>query len=245
MDGYSGDEFSSDGEFNSSVNSIIDPNDIVLNDGSDGEKGNLTKGPWGPEEDKWLINFVTINGEGNWRRVATELERTPKSCRLRWCNQLNPKINHRPFTPAEDKIIVSMIKKGGRNGKWSVIAKILEFRTDNQVKNRWNSKLRKQYGNLRKKNPSRMRSAKAAHRNVKGRLSSTSNAISPPSPTLASVNPYLPPAFVVSTPSLWPAPAFNRLTSLSLCPPGHETYDVLNPGIFINPSGLCPSPSQQ
>ncbi|KAL9666203.1 hypothetical protein QQ045_000527 [Rhodiola kirilowii] len=194
------DEYSSEDYLSSGDNLIVDPNDDVLQDGGDGKEGNLTKGPWGTEEDKRLKSYVTKNGPGNWAVVARELNRTPKSCRNRWCNQLNPDIIHAPFSAEEDKLIASMADDRGW-GKWSRVAKKLKGRTDNQVDNRWHSKLKKQYGELRVKSPSR---------------------------NLTS-----------------PAPAFNRFTSLSLCPPGHETDDVLYPGLFFNPSSLYPLPSQQ
>ncbi|CAM9000891.1 unnamed protein product [Rhodiola kirilowii] len=204
------DEYSSEDDLNSGDNSIVDPNDDVLQDGGDGKKGNLTKGPWGTEEDKRLISYVTKKGPQKWKTVARQLNRTPKSCRNRWCNQLHPEIIHAPFSAEEDKLIASMADDRGW-GKWSRIAKKLKGRTDNQVKNRWHSKLAKQYGELRVKSPSR-------------NLTQTARTIS------ASTS---------------PAPAFSRFTSLSLCPPGHETDDVLYPGLFFNPSGMYPSPSHQ
>lgn len=57
------------------------------------------KGPWSPEEDVMLSRLVDKFGARNWSLIARGVPgRSGKSCRLRWCNQLDPYVKRRPFT---------------------------------------------------------------------------------------------------------------------------------------------------
>ncbi|KAL1531429.1 transcription factor MYB17-like [Salvia divinorum] len=109
------------------------------------EREGLTKGAWSPEEDKILVEFITQNGHGTWRNLPqlAGLLRCGKSCRLRWTNYLRPDIKRGPFSPEEENMIIQL--HGALGNKWASIASHLAGRTDNDVKNFWNSHLRKRF----------------------------------------------------------------------------------------------------
>lgn len=107
------------------------------------EKTGLKRGPWAQEEDDLLIDYINKNGHGSWRSLPklAGLLRCGKSCRLRWTNYLRPDIKRGPFTPEEEKLVLQLHAILGN--RWAAIAAQLPGRTDNEIKNLWNTHLRK------------------------------------------------------------------------------------------------------
>ncbi|KAL4584052.1 hypothetical protein LXL04_008642 [Taraxacum kok-saghyz] len=112
------------------------------------DKIGVKKGPWTPEEDIILVSFIQQNGPGNWRSVPTNtgLLRCSKSCRLRWTNYLRPGIKRGNFTEQEEKMIIHLQALLGN--RWAAIASYLPQRTDNDIKNYWNTHLKKKLEKL-------------------------------------------------------------------------------------------------
>ncbi|KAK1419334.1 hypothetical protein QVD17_28500 [Tagetes erecta] len=107
------------------------------------EKAHTNKGAWTKEEDDRLVGYIKTHGEGCWRSLpkAAGLLRCGKSCRLRWINYLRPDLKRGNFTEEEDELIIKLHSLLGN--KWSLIAGRLPGRTDNEIKNYWNTHIRR------------------------------------------------------------------------------------------------------
>ncbi|KAH7683972.1 Transcription factor Myb domain-containing protein [Dioscorea alata] len=110
----------------------------------------VKKGPWTPEEDIILASYIQEHGPRSWRSVPanTGLLRCSKSCRLRWTNYLRPGIKRGNFTDQEEKLIIHLQALLGN--RWAAIAAHLPQRTDNDIKNHWNTHLKKKLSNMHK-----------------------------------------------------------------------------------------------
>uniref|UniRef100_A0A7N0ZSN3 Uncharacterized protein n=1 Tax=Kalanchoe fedtschenkoi TaxID=63787 RepID=A0A7N0ZSN3_KALFE len=107
------------------------------------DKVGLKKGPWTPEEDQKLLAYIEQHGHGSWRSLPLKagLQRCGKSCRLRWTNYLRPDIKRGKFSLQEEQTIIQLHALLGN--RWSAIATHLPKRTDNEIKNYWNTHLKK------------------------------------------------------------------------------------------------------
>lgn len=112
----------------------------------------LVKGSWTREEDQIILNFVQTNGDKDWAKLALLLNgRTGKQCRERFKNHLDPNLLKNPWTPEEDQKLIDLHSKFGN--QWTRISSFFVGRTDNSIKNRWNSTLKKRLERLEKGEP--------------------------------------------------------------------------------------------
>ncbi|KAA8534784.1 hypothetical protein F0562_029774 [Nyssa sinensis] len=124
-------------------------------------KEGLNRGAWTATEDKILTDYIKVHGEGRWRNLPKKagLKRCGKSCRLRWLNYLRPDIKRGNISHDEEELIVRLHKLLGN--RWSLIAGRLPGRTDNEIKNYWNTNLGKKVHDHHKKKE-KMKKSKAS-----------------------------------------------------------------------------------
>ncbi|GKV03682.1 hypothetical protein SLEP1_g15947 [Rubroshorea leprosula] len=115
-------------------------------------KKEVNRGTWTAEEDEKLAKVIEIHGPKRWKMIAAKagLNRCGKSCRLRWMNYLRPNIKRGNISDQEEDLILRLHKLLGN--RWSLIAGRLPGRTDNEIKNYWNSHLSKKIKQNEKKN---------------------------------------------------------------------------------------------
>lgn len=115
-------------------------------------KPDLVKGSWTREEDETIFRYIQENGCKNWSKLAQLLPgRIGKQCRERWINHLNPEISRSEWTQEEDNLLIQLHTEYGN--AWAKIAKHFSGRTDNCVKNRWNSTLKRRLERLARGEP--------------------------------------------------------------------------------------------
>ncbi|CAL1357763.1 unnamed protein product [Linum trigynum] len=145
------------------------------------DKAGVKKGPWTPEEDILLVSYIQEHGPGNWRAVPTHtgLLRCSKSCRLRWTNYLRPGIKRGNFTDHEEKMIIHLQALLGN--RWAAIASYLPERTDNDIKNYWNTHLKKKLSMMNNSDSSSPSASPSTSSSANSSISSSSRKATKPS----------------------------------------------------------------
>ena len=112
----------------------------------------LVKGSWTREEDEAILAFVQSNGDKDWSKLAVILNgRTGKQCRERFRNHLDPNLSKTAWTVEEDQMLVDLHARFGNS--WTKISSFFNGRTDNSIKNRWNSTIKKRLDRIEKGEP--------------------------------------------------------------------------------------------
>ncbi|CAK9185123.1 unnamed protein product [Ilex paraguariensis] len=138
-------------------------------------KKDINRGAWTAEEDRKLAESIEIHGAKKWKTIAVKagLNRCGKSCRLRWLNYLRPNIKRGNISDQEEDLIIRLHKLLGN--RWSLIAGRLPGRTDNEIKNYWNSYLSKKISQKEKQSGGSKRDGSTRSRTEKIRVIETVN----------------------------------------------------------------------
>ncbi|XVE53848.1 hypothetical protein DITRI_Ditri03aG0034700 [Diplodiscus trichospermus] len=142
-------------------------------------KEGLNRGAWTALEDKILTTYIKAHGEGKWRNLPKKagLKRCGKSCRLRWLNYLRPDIKRGNISHDEEDLIIRLHNLLGN--RWSLIAGRLPGRTDNEIKNYWNTTLGKRAAQASSPTPAETPSSKSRHKKVANESQVTEPSNSP------------------------------------------------------------------
>ncbi|WZZ62434.1 hypothetical protein YC2023_062541 [Brassica napus] len=205
-------------------------------------KHKVKRGLWSPEEDAKLLRYITTHGH-------PRLQRCGKSCRLRWINYLRPDLKRGSFTAEEEQTIIDVHRILGN--KWAQIAKHLPGRTDNEVKNFWNSCIKKKLlsqgldPSTHNLMPSHKRSASSSSNNTP-KPSKTKSIMTNPTFdqsttafSITNVNPY-----TSNKPNKVKSPNQTTIPSQTVIPIDHTMSSLLNDENMIpnwsNVDGMAP-----
>ncbi|CAF1935109.1 unnamed protein product [Brassica oleracea var. botrytis] len=214
-------------------------------------KHKVKRGLWSPEEDAKLLRYITTHGHPSWSSVPklAGLQRCGKSCRLRWINYLRPDLKRGSFTAEEEQTIIDVHRILGN--KWAQIAKHLPGRTDNEVKNFWNSCIKKKLlsqgldPSTHNLMPSHKRSASSSSNNTP-KPSKTKSIMTNPTFdqsttafSITNVNPY-----TSNKPNKVKSPNQTTIPSQTVIPIDHTMSSLLNDENMIpnwsNVDGMAP-----